>query len=83
MGKPLDKRHIFGRFVVGALGQFVVHTGYLVLQVADMGEGGFGLFDDGALVLQHHHLGQVADGGLARGGNRAACGLLQTSQYFK
>ena len=83
VGKPLDQRHVFGRFVVGALGQFVVHAGYLVLQVADMGESGLGLFDDGMLVLQHHHLGQVTDGGLARGGNRAACGLLQTSEYFK
>lgn len=70
-------------FIIGALGKLPIHTFHAGLHLEDVLESKLGLLHHGALIAEHHHLRQVADGTFAGNGHSARSGLLQACQNLE
>ena len=81
--EAVDKFLIVLTFVVGTVGQFLVHTLDVGLHLEDVFEGQLGLLHHRPLVAQHHHLRQVANGTVAGDGHRACRRALQSGQNLQ
>ena len=79
----LDKLLVLRRLVVRTLGQLLVQACDAVAQLVDVCESQFGLLHHRPLIAQHHHLGQIAYGALARHADRARRGRLQSGQNLE
>ena len=81
--EPLHQRHIFVALVVGALGQFALHTVDFRLQARRVGESLARLLGDGCRVGQLHHLRQIAHRRVRRNVHHATRRLLLSAQDFQ
>ena len=81
--ETVDELLIVLAFVVGTVGQLLVHALDVGLHLEDVFEGQFGFLHHRPLVAQHHHLRQVADGTFAGDGYRTRRGVLQSGQYLQ
>ena len=69
--------------VVGALGQLLVHLVQSLLHAGVVGKCLLCLLAHGGVVLQYHHLWQVAYLGVAGHADVACSGFLQSAQYLE
>ena len=83
MREAVDELLIVLAFVVGAVGQFLVHALDVGLHLEDVFESQLGFLHHRPLVAQYHHLRQVADGTFAGDGYRTRRGVLQSGQYLQ
>ena len=83
VGEALAQSHVVLRLVVGAPGHLLLHLLHAALHGLYVGEGGLGLFGHGAPVGEHHHLGQIAHRRVARYGDAARCGPLQSGNHLE
>ena len=83
VGEFLHECHVVLTVVIRPVGQFLIQAVQPLLHLTDVGKSLLGLLAHRALVAQHHHLGEVADGGIAGHRHRARSGLLQSGYDFQ
>ncbi len=79
----LHQLHICLALIVGALAHLHLQLMDALLHFLQMSKSLFRLLAHGAIVTEHHHLRQIADGGVARHAHRAARGLLQSGDNLQ
>jgi len=79
----LDQLGIALALVVGAVGHLLLQPLDALFHAGGVDEGFAGLFDDGGVVGEFHHLGQIAYGGVVGDGYGARGGLLLSAEYLE
>ena len=79
----LDQLGIALALVVGAVGHFLLQPLDALLHAGGVDEGFAGLFDDGGVVGEFHHLRQIAYGGVVGDGYSARGGFLLSAEYLE
>ena len=83
LGKALHKSHVVLTLVVSTLTQLTVQRVYTLLHLRHVGKSLLCFLSYGGVILQHHHLWQIAYGGVMGHADGAACGLLLPTEYFQ
>ena len=83
LGIFLHQLHVVGALVVGSFRQLSVHLLELLRHLRACLERFPRLIAHSGLVLQLHHLWQIADGGVARCCDSARCGSLHSADYLQ
>ena len=81
--KLLNQCQIALALVIRALSQLLVQRVNLGFQFRHIRESLLGLLTNGGVVLQYHHLRQVADGGVRRYAHHALCRFLLSAEYLQ
>ena len=79
LGELLHELGIALALVVGAVGHFLLHLVEARLHLGIVGESLSGFLLYGGIILQFHHLRQIADGGFIRDSHYAGSWLLQST----
>ena len=79
LGKLFHECQIAFALIVSTFCQFLIHPVKTFLQLGVVSESLARFFPDGGVVLQFHHLGQVANGGALWHSHGACGGLLQSA----
>ena len=82
-GVSLHQLHVVLALIVGALVHLPLHLLHVFFQLADVGKCLLGLGAHGGVVLQHHHLRQVAYYCIGGHGNRTLRGLLLSAENLE
>ena len=83
LGKLLYELSIAFALIVGAVGHFLLHLVQTRLHLGIMGESLAGFLFHGRIVLQFHHLWQIADCGFVRNSHNAVSRFLQTAENLE
>ena len=83
LGELLHQRHIVSTVIVRSLCQLLVHAVDALFQLRDVGKGFLSLLAYRRVILQHHHLRQIADSSVAWNTHRTAGRLLHTTKDFE
>ena len=81
--KLLNQCQIALALVIRALSQLLVQCVDLGFQLRHIRESLLGFLTNGGVVLQYHHLRQVADGGIRRYAHHTLCRLLLSAEYLQ
>ena len=77
------KRGVVITFVICSVGHFLLHFLQSSLHLRVIGKRLTCFFAHGGVILQLHHLWQIAYGDIIRNGNNATRGLLKTAKYLQ
>ena len=83
LGEALHQGQIVVALIIGTLSQLLVHLVNALLHLPDIGECLLSLLPDGGIVLQVHHLRQIADSSVGRHADHTTGGLLLSAKYFQ
>ena len=82
-GVSLHQRHVVVALIVGALVHLPLQSLYAGRHLLDVGKRLLRLLAHGGRVLQHHHLRQIAHGGVGGNGHRARRGVLHPANNLQ
>ena len=83
LGELLHQLGIAFALIVSAVGHLLLHLVEASLHLGIVGESLSGFLLHGGIILQFHHLWQVADGGFVRDSHHAIRRFLQAAEYLE
>ncbi len=75
--------HVFFAFIISAFTKLTIQVVKVFLQLRDMCESSFSLFQYGSFVAQHHNLWQITDGYVFLSCHFTTGRLLQSCYYLQ